>query len=332
MPDKQLSRLERVGLRDVWENEALNFTPWLAEPENIQLLGNVIGLELEVEAQEQSVGPFSADILCRDTASDNWVLIENQLERTDHTHLGQLMTYAAGLHAVTIVWIASRFTDEHRAAIDWLNEITANDFSFFGLEVELWRIGDSPAAPKFNIVSRPNDWSRSISGAVNPELTDSKKTQLAFWVRFRDYLAEHDSQAKPSKPRPQTWMQYSRIEKFSVMAYASFWDSESESYDSQELRVELGTWDTSAHGVFARLHEIEDEITSKIDEPITWHEPEGMRVRRLWIRRSADLTAEDQWPEYFEWLKERIDRFQQTFKPIVAELSTGVASDRESSV
>src|SRR4029079_16711090 len=115
--------------------------------ENIAELGRAIGIEeLELEAKEQNVGPFRADILCKD-GMGNWVLVENQLERTDHSHLGQLLTYAAGLKAVTIVWIAQHFTEEHRAALDWLNEITDERISFFGLEIELWRIGESPIAP-----------------------------------------------------------------------------------------------------------------------------------------------------------------------------------------
>lgn len=144
-----LGRLERVNPRLYWGSEAAEFTPWLADEENIALLGETIGLELEVEAQEKGVGPFRADILCKDTLTGHYVLIENQLERTDHLHLGQLMTYAAGLDAATVVWVARQVTDEHRAALDWLNRITARDFNFFGLEVELWRIGDSPLAPNY---------------------------------------------------------------------------------------------------------------------------------------------------------------------------------------
>lgn len=149
-----LGRLERIDLRNAWLSESSSFTPWLAESANMKLLGDAIGIELEVEAQEKDVGPFRADILCKDTATGHWVLIENQLERTDHTHLGQLMTYAAGLDAVTIVWLAQRFTEEHRAALDWLNRVTDERINFFGLEIELWRIGDSPMAPKFNVVSK----------------------------------------------------------------------------------------------------------------------------------------------------------------------------------
>src|SRR5205823_7927290 len=124
MSTKDLGRLQKVDLREAWTSECSDFTPWLAQEANLQLLGETIGIELELESQEKGVGPFRADILCKDTATDNWVLIENQLERTDHTHLGQLITYAAGLNAVTIVWIADRFTEEHRAALDWLNEHT----------------------------------------------------------------------------------------------------------------------------------------------------------------------------------------------------------------
>ena len=154
MGTKTLGRLQKVELREAWTTESGDFTPWLAKEENLSLLGETIGIELELESQEKDVGPFRADILCKDTATDNWVLIENQLERTDHTHLGQLLTYAAGLNAVTIVWIAERFTAEHRAALDWLNEKTDEKINFFGLEIELWQIGDSPIAPKFNIISQ----------------------------------------------------------------------------------------------------------------------------------------------------------------------------------
>ena len=117
----ELGRLERADLRSAWVSESGEFTPWLAEEGNLALLGDAIGLELELEAREKEVGPFRADILCKDTATGHWVIVENQLERTDHTHLGQLLVYAAGLRAVTIVWIAQRFTEEHGSVLDWLD-------------------------------------------------------------------------------------------------------------------------------------------------------------------------------------------------------------------
>ena len=182
----KLGRLIKVPLREFWDKEDRDFTPWLADEENIGLLGETIGFDLEVEAQEKNVGPFRADILCKDTVTDSWVLIENQLERTDHSHLGQLLTYAAGLEAVTVVWIAEGFTDEHRAALDWLNEITDEKFSFFGLEIELWRIGDSPMAPKFNVVSHPNDWTKTVSRISRNELTSVQQLHLEYWTTLRE--------------------------------------------------------------------------------------------------------------------------------------------------
>ena len=214
---EELGELIKVPLREFWEGEASDFTPWLADEENIGLLGDTIGVELEVEAQERNVGPFRADILCKDISTDNWVLIENQLEPTDHTHLGQLLTYAAGLDAVTVVWIAEGFTDEHRAALDWLNEITDEKFSFFGLEIELWRIGDSPMAPKFNVVSHPNDWTKTVSRISRNELTSVQINCTSnTGQHYESLLEERNGVIRPGKPLPRYWMPF-------AVGRSSFW-------------------------------------------------------------------------------------------------------------
>ena len=158
-----LGRLSRVDVREVWPSEAVGFTPWLAQEGNLRLLAETINMQLVLEAREKHVGLFRADILARDVHTGHLVLIENQLERTDHGHLGQLLTYAAGLKAVSIVWVSTPFTDEYRAALDWLNEITNSGIAFYGLEMELWRIDDSAIAPKFNLVSKPNMFSKRVS-------------------------------------------------------------------------------------------------------------------------------------------------------------------------
>lgn len=141
-----LGRLERVTLRAAWDNEATSFTPWLAQADNLAILSEALEMDLAVVGVETSVGSFRADIVCRDHSNDHsddqLVLVENQLERTDHTHLGQLLTYAAGLQTVTLVWIADRFTEPHRAALDWLNEITDERFQVFRFgsrTLENWR-------------------------------------------------------------------------------------------------------------------------------------------------------------------------------------------------
>ena len=166
-----LGLLKEVGLRQVWAEEDVNFTPWLAE--NISLLSSLIGMDLEVEALEKEVGPYRADIVCKDAATGNMVLIENQLEPTDHSHLGQLITYAVGVDAVTSVWVSSRFSDPHRAAIDRLNELTPEAYRFFGIEIEVWRIDGSDPAPRFKVVSKPNDWTAG-SGSAPDSSHDSQ--------------------------------------------------------------------------------------------------------------------------------------------------------------
>jgi hypothetical protein len=131
----KLGRIDAVDLREVWTSEDKHFTPWLAQPENLELLGEALGIDLQLEAQEKDVGPFRADLLCKNTAEeDSWVVIENQIEKTDHKHLGQLLTYASGLHAKTVVWISAEFSEEHRAAIDWLNRIANRSVQFLALK------------------------------------------------------------------------------------------------------------------------------------------------------------------------------------------------------
>lgn len=160
MTDIQFGRLVDLPLREAWKHEALQFTPWLAE--NIDHLSEVIGIPLELTGTEVAVESFSADILARNPMDDSVVLIENQLEQTDHTHLGQIMTYLAGLEAQAVVWIAPAFREPHLSTIRWLNEHTADGFSFFAVKARVVRIGDSPYAPIFEIAAQPNDWERTI--------------------------------------------------------------------------------------------------------------------------------------------------------------------------
>src|SRR3989442_6414464 len=201
--DKQLGALTPVDLRNLWSNEAADFTPWLAKEANISQLGEAMGLELEVERTEVPVGPYYADILARDS-SGSYVVIENQLGKTDHDHLGKALTYAAVLGADTVLWIAPDFTDEHRKALDWLNDST-EDIAFFGVQVELWSIDNSRPAVKFRVVSRPADIVRQASLSKSGELTELRKTQLDWWTAFRDLIAERKLLTSPRSARPQYW-------------------------------------------------------------------------------------------------------------------------------
>lgn len=282
----KLGRLERVDLRSVWVSEPEDFTPWLAEADNIGLLGETIGLDLEVETREKDVGPFRADILCKDTRTDQWVLIENQLERTDHTHLGQLLTYAAGLKAVTIVWVARHFTEEHRAALDWLNDITDERFHFFGLEVEAWRIGESPPAPKFNLVSKPNDWTRQVAtGAARVAaegLSETKQLQLEFWTAFRDYAEEHAQRIKVTKPLGQHWMSFSVGRSYFILSAIA-------NADKDELRAEFVINHEESAVIYEWFSSQREQLEREVGESLGWYSVDDVKMRRLFLRRSADL-------------------------------------------
>lgn len=313
-----LGRLEKIDLRDIWKTEDQDFTPWLAREDNISVLADTLGLELEVEAQEKAVGPFRADILCKDIGNDSWVLIENQLERTDHKHLGQLITYAAGLKAATIVWVAASFADDHRAALDWLNTVTDVEFRFFALEVELWRIGESPAAPKFNIVSKPNEWSRTVGAAkrrIEAEaLTETKQLQLEFWGSLHTELLNHPS-INTRKPRPQHWTTFS-IGR-SGMHLGAILNSRDE-----RIGVELYLGDDNAFAYFRELETEKAEIESALGCTPTWKAlPEKRASRIVFYKHDCPLDDKDQWPAYRAWFTKHLEDFDRVFRPRVTLLN-----------
>lgn len=319
MSTESLSRLNRVELRRAWSNESLEFTPWLARPENLALLGEAIGIELELVQTEMAVGSFSADIVCKETSKGTQVLIENQIERTDHTHLGQLLTYAAGLEAVVIVWVAREFTDPHRAALDWLNEVTDDRARFFGLEIELWQIADSPYAPKFNVVARPNEWTETVQETAGKNLSAWQELQVAFWSGYREHLKEHGV-TSPPKALPQSWVNHPLGRTgYTLASIISSWDFV-RNVSGQQLRVELAVYPDDSATAFAKLLERIDEIGAQIGEPLEVSNPEDIKTKKLFVSLDVDLDDRSRWPEYYEWLWGHVHRFDRVFRPLVRDL------------
>ena len=312
MGKQSLGRMESVKLRDIWASEAADFTPWLAQPENLRVLEETLGLELEVEAEEKGVGPFRADILCKDLSTNTWVLIENQPERTDHIHLGQLLTYAAGLQAATIIWVAEQFTDEHRAALDWLNEITDERFCFLGLEVEVWRIGDSVAAPKFNVVCKPNDWARSFERARS--LSELQVTQKKYWEAFHRVLNTLKGDVSGNrKPRAENWMSYSVGRTgFSLLV--------SRNNQRRLLRASVYLSENDARAFFALLRRDKDAIEQELDQRFEWREMRKQCEIASYLE-DVDPDEESDWPRQHEWLAKRINEMHRTFAPRIKRLN-----------
>jgi len=311
MTKKSLGQLQRVDLREAWESESGDFTPWLASAENIALLGAAIDMELEVESQEQSVGQFRADILCKDTANQGWVLIENQLEKTDHGHLGQLITYAAGLEAATIVWVAAKIRDEHRAALDWLNHITNEEFMFFGLEVELWRIGNSPMAPKFNVVCKPNDWSRSVISAARIAaeggLSETQQLQLEYWTAFREHMLSAGGVVKPTKPHPQGFMDFS-LGKAGMLVEGSI------TVRDKRVTALLVIGTSNSMTYFKHLEASRAKFDKEFGDKLDWVGRPEKKQQYIRIRLdNADPQNRSDWKRQHTWLHQKLERFHQTF-------------------
>jgi hypothetical protein len=312
MPD--LGQLETVDLRAVWSDEARDFTPWLAN-ENLELLAETIGLDLELEGTEKSVGRFKADILCRDTVDDQWVLVENQLDRTDHGHLGQLLTYASGLGAVTIVWVSNRFSDEHRSALDWLNEVTEEGIDFFGLEIELWKIEGSPPAPKLNVVSKPNDWSKQVATAARQqgELSEVEQTQLEYWTQFNEYLGDYNDAVQTRKPQPMSEA------RFAVGRTGATLMAKTNSYKNS-LRVGIYLR-KDAEALFHLLKQQADEVEAEVGYDLEWlPRPEVKQtiIRHEW--EGHDPLDESAWQEQFKILSDALTAFHDAFRPRLQDL------------
>lgn len=317
MPATELGTLERIDVKDAWASEPGDFTPWLARDENLALLGEALDLDLELEATESNIGPFRADILCKDMTTGYWVLIENQLERTDHTHLGQLLTYAAGLQAVTIIWIAAPFNDQHRAALDWLNEITDDRFQFFGLEIELWRIGNSLAAPKFNIVVKPNDWSRSVSAAAKTveriASSSIRQTYYDYWSEFAERLGPRRT-VSPKKPQAESWLGFS-AGRANFIIYLTI------SARKKRLRAYLSLLGPDSKAHFHLLKRDADTIEQEMGEPVEWLEHRQQIESHIGVHLDGtNPVDQSDWPRQHAWLCEKLEKLRAVFRERVKEL------------
>jgi hypothetical protein len=325
----QLGRLEAVSLREAWPDEARNFTPWLAEDANLSLLSDALGLHLELEAVEKAVGPFSADILAKEAGTERWVLIENQVEPTDHKHLGQLLTYAAGLDAQTIVWIAQAFREEHRAAIDFLNRATNEDFAFFGVQVELFRIGDSALAPSFTIVAKPNNWSKKAQAgkqAAEESLGPSQALYREFWAAVIAQAASTYPDLAVRTPYKGNWQTAERLlssKKLVVEANATFTQG--------RLRAEVYIGGLLAKAAFAKVIREKRALEEAFGSELAWEELPGKQDCRISFYMPGEQKRENRaaWPGQARWLIQNVKRLADTFRPTLRALDLAELEETE---
>ena len=308
-----LGQMRKVAVRDVWKHEEQEFTPWLANDENFGRLAGALGLELQIEGIEVPVGPFSADILAKDT-DGKFVVIENQFGKTDHDHLGKVLTYAATLNASGVVWIAERFTDEHRKAFEWLNDHTSEELGLYAVELVLWQIDQSKPAVQFNVLSQPSEIVREGNRVKSAApITEVKKLQLDFWTSFRAALLERKIVSSAQTPRPQYWFDVS-------LGRSNIFLSNIASPTERRIGVRVYISNKAADLALPQLEAERATIEKEIGEPLEWNPNPDNRDKIIGLYRQADLNDPNKWPEYIAWLADRVAKFKKAFEPRVKKL------------
>lgn len=301
----KLGKIKRItDIRSVWHHEEKDFSKWLAQDENLKQLSDTIGIDIVLEERESSVGNFSVDLYALEEGTERRIIIENQLEDTNHDHLGKLITYASGKGAEVIIWVVKRARDEHRQAIEWLNQNTGVNIGFFLVEIELWQIDDSAIAPKFNVVERPNDWAKQMKNVDS--LSETKQLQLHFWQQLSEYIKSNDSYAKeftPRKAQPQHWYDLS-------VGSSSYHIGLTVNTQKNRLGAEIYIPDDKDK--FAMFKEHAPEIEKLIGEKVEWRE--ATKATRIITLHSCDISKEEQWDDAFNWLMDKALIFKRIVK------------------
>lgn len=302
-----LSRLEEIkDLRTVWPHEALDFTPWLSQDDNISLLSDAVGLDITVDETESSVGDFNVDIFASETGTDRKIIIENQLEDTNHDHLGKLIIYASGKSADVIIWVVKHAREEHKAAIEWLNNHTDENIGFFLCEIKLYRIGTSEPAVKFEVIEKPNDWSKEVK--KNESISKTKQQRYDYWVAFQNYAfqnAQFAKNFKRRKPSTDHWTDFSVGSSACHIAVSQI-------LKRNELYVEL--YINEDKELFHTLLENKKAIEDAAGLSFDWRELPERKASRIIIGKEADLSDKTQWNTQFDWLIDVMLKIKKSFK------------------
>jgi hypothetical protein len=312
---EKLGKLEKIDLRKAWNHEALDFTQWLAKDENLDILAEELGIEtIKVLQTEANAGDFKIDILAEEEQTRAKIIIENQLEKTNHDHLGKILTYASSQDARYIVWVAKEIRDEHKQAIDWLNEHTDEDINFFAVQIELWKIGDSEPAPKFNIICKPNDWTKIVkkSYSESKNITDTKLTQLEFWNKFKEYAEEKGSSLKLRKASAQHWYDVSIGSSEAHMTFT---------VNSREKLIGCEIYIDRNKELFNKLYALKDKIEKELGANLNWMELEAKQASRIKLSVVYDFFITKEWPTYFSWMNLWGQKFKTIFSKYIQEVS-----------
>ena len=306
----KLGKIKEVDIREVWKHEQYDFSKWLASEENISELGDTLNLSLTDIQTEQFVGSYRCDIICKDDVTGKSVLIENQLEQTNHDHLGKIITYASGLNASVVVWIVAEAREEHASAIEWLNKHTDDDVAFFLIEIHAYRIGDSDPAPMFKIIEQPNDFARSVKAAVTKgELSEAQIKRQEFWTQFNEVL---DSRGKPFNKRKATTDHWYSVGIGSSRCYISI------DLVNKQHKMRIGFWIPNDKSLFDSLLENKNEIEQSVGQTLDWDRLEGKKASVICAEiPGLNFNKQDNYPELMNKAIDMVLSFRDAFKPFI---------------
>lgn len=302
----KLGKMKEVDIRTVWGHEQYDFSKWMATEENISELGDTLNLSLSDIETEKLVGSYRCDILCKDELTGKNVLIENQLEQTNHDHLGKIITYASGLDAGVVIWIVKNAREEHASAIEWLNKHTDDGVAFFLVEVHAYTIGDSAPAPMFKIIEQPNDFVRTVKAIANTgELNDSQQSRLEFWTLLNDEIEKRGRPFNTHKPSPDHWYN---------VAVGSSQCRISIDLINKEHKIRVGLWITDNKDLFDQLLDSKSDIETEIGFPLKWNRLDDKKASVICTYiPNLNFKKKDNYPELLDQAIEKTVLFRTVF-------------------
>lgn len=307
---KPLGKLKPVDVREIWKHEATDFSAWLVLPENLDVLAEQLGIEIEPLGTEVPVGRFKIDILAKEPNTNEQIIIENQLEPTNHDHLGKVITYAAGIDARYLIWIVKDVLPEHLKAIEWLNEHLDKEIRCFLIRIEVWQIGDSKPAPRFEIISVKNDWVASIKKATSSNgFSPLQVRQLDFWTTFSEFLVKRDPSLKYGKPGAQHWMNFTMGNNLAHLAVT---------INTIKNRLATDLYISDNKMFYEYLRENEQDLTAAFGVQLDWFDANIASGFKIFYPVD-DVFNEAQKIEYFEWFYENILKFKKVLAPYIKE-------------
>ena len=304
----KLGKLKEINIREVWPHEQFDFSKWLAKEENIQELGDTLNLSFTDVETEKFVGSYRCDILCKDELTGKNVIIENQLESTNHDHLGKIITYASGLDADVIIWIVAQARQEHASAIEWLNKHTDDNTAFFLLEIHAYTIGDSEPAPMFKIIEHPNDFEKSVKAVVRKgNMSETQTKRFEFWTAFNEHIIEKGKPFNTHKPSTDHW--------YSVAIGSSRCYILIELVNKDHF-IRVGLWIPDDKGLYDTLHEKKEEIEKALPFPLNWERLDNKKGSSVSTRiKGLNFKKKENYKELMDQIIDYVVSMRSVFKP-----------------